>query len=269
MSYSSDLKPAKILNLPILEELANRIYLKKEDDYAYYSMKYQDSNAKRFVFSLATSSIGIEPTIRVVDVIKKNKKFTDYESFAIESGTNASGIAVILIKEDSPKNFFCNIRLLPFSKLSDIADKDTNSEVLTVDLSKAETLLKMDITISPSNTGEAMFSTHDIDPGTISSLITQEQLLRLKKDLEFHGAKIAAHFCQEILNIVLSEKANDESDRSLSDDYILNLPSQQLKDLLLAMSINGNVCIEIVGVDAVKDLNKDWMKASNFIGYIL
>ena len=267
MSYSNDLKPAKILNLPNLIELANRIYLTRNSDVTYYSQKEPGSNAQRYVFGLETSDIDVKPTARIVQVINKNKKYTGYESFLIEPKSGCKGIAIVMIKEDDNKNFFCNVRTLPLTQLKDIVAVDTKSDTLTVNLGSVDLIIKVDVTITPSNTGEALYFTHDVSVGDVAQFISPDEILTLTKDLEFHGAKIAAHFCQEMLDIVLAEEG--KTPVPLTDEYILSLPNNILKELLVASTIIGNVALEITGVNAIKDINRDWEKASQFIGYML
>lgn len=267
MSYSNDLKPAKILNVYSLQELANRIYITRNKDLSYYSQKEQDSNAKRVIFELETSNLDIKPTARIVQVMNKNKKLSGYECFLIEPKAGCKGIAIVMLKEDDNKNFFCNVRILPLTMLSDIATVDTKSDFLTVNTGSVDLILKVDITITPSNTGEALYFTHDVNTGNIENIISNDDILNLKKDLEFHGAKIAAHFCQEILDIVLAEEGTTPI--PLTNDYILSLPPNVLKELLISTAIIGSVALEITGVNAIKDINKDWEKASQFVGYML
>ncbi|WP_452603279.1 hypothetical protein [Pontimicrobium sp. MEBiC06410] len=269
MSYSTDLKPAKILNQLPLEDLANRLYLKRDDDTAYYSFKNTDNNTNRYVFTQETANINIKPTIRNVQVINKNKKYNTYDSFVIESQNGSTGIVVVMIKKEDSKNFFCNVRILPLNTLNDIAETNTDSKLLTVNIGNVDVLLKMDITITPSNTGEALYLTHDVNTGNISQFINEDQILQLTKDLEYNGAKISAHFCQEVLDIVLDDNSKTDENSLLEDNYILSLPSGALKKLLTAITTIAEVSQEIVGIDAIKNINKDWQNASAFVGYML
>ncbi|WP_419870402.1 hypothetical protein [Chryseobacterium sp. CT-SW4] len=270
MSYSNDLKPAKVLNLRSLTELNESFFLQRDDDTAYFSMKKPENNLNRIVFSLKTNTINITPAIRFVNCINKNKRYISYQSFVIEPKSECTGITVVMIKLDDSKNFFCNVRILPLSKLSDIAEPETDSKLLTVNLEKAETVLKTDITICPSNTGEALYSTHDIDVNSISDLVTSGDLVELKRELEFQGAKLIAHYSQEILDIVVNENsANPAGTPLFSEDYILQLPSSQLKELLTANVITGNLATEIVGSNVIQGINSDWTASSAFIGYLI
>lgn len=274
MNYTSEKKPAKILQLPRLVELTNRIYLSREEDFSNYSFKHQDSNANRYVFSLETADIDLKPTIRIVHV--KNKRHTGQQSFVIEPQHDCRGVVVMTIKEDKDHNeFHCNIRILPYTKLNTIADKEQKEgphktglhDILTVNLPKDEPILKLDITVSPSNTGEALYTIHDLDIKQIEDRISKDEALQLKKDLELHGAKIVAHFWQEVIEILLDQKT-DRVDH-ISDNYTLKLPANALKDILVSATILANVCLEITGVNAVKESNKDWEKASQFVGYMI
>lgn len=180
------------------------------------------------------------------------------------------GIAIIMIKLDDQKTFYCNMRILPLNTLNDVADKEADSPLLTINLEKANYLLKTDITINPSNTGEALYSTHEVDVNAISDLITPAEMTALKRDLEFQGAKIIAHYCQEILQIVINENSTSNSTLPLlSEDYVLQLPLNSLKELLSANVISGNIALEIIGSNVIRNLNQDWTGASAFINYLL
>jgi len=269
MNYSDEIKPAKILSLNSLQELSESIYLTRETDNAYFSLKKPENNVNRCVFTLETSDINTKPTIRPVNCINKNKKYSSYQAFAIETKDKSKGIAIVLIKLDDPRTLYCNVRMLPLNTLNDIADREADTKVLTVNLEKANFVLKTDVTISPSNTGEAMYLTHDVDVNSISDLITSSEVVELKRELEYQGAKLIAHFSQEMLDIVLNVNSNNSNSLLFSEDYILLLPDGKLKDLLLATTIAGNIAIEIVGDNAIKDINKDWTAASSFLGYLL
>jgi len=73
--------------------------------------------------------------------------------------------------------------------------------------------------------------------------------------LKFQGAKLAAHYFQEIMNLFKSDT-----------EQILELP---IKKLLLANALAGCIAIEIVGANVIKDLNRDWIAAAAFISYVL
>jgi hypothetical protein len=270
MNYSNEIKPARILNLRSLQELNENFFLTKNNDNAYFNLKKAEYNAGRFVFSLETSNINVQPAIRQVICTHTKKRYNNYKSFVIEPKDKSTGIAVIMIKLDDPKSFYCNVRILPLSTLSDIAERDNDSILLTVNLEKAKFVLKTDITITPSNTGEPQYSVHDVDVSAISDLVTQSEMVELKRELEFQGSKLIAHYFQGILNIVANESGdNKNGQHEFPDDFILKLPSDQLKELLAANVIAGNISLEIVGSNVIKDLNRDWTAAGAFINYLL
>lgn len=271
MNYSNEIKPAQILNVRSLEELNESFFLQRDNDTAYFSIKKPENNLNRVVFSLQTSDINVGPTIRIVNCINKNKKYAAYQSFVVETKNKSTGIAIIMMRLDDNKTFYCNVRILPLNTLNDIADKEADSPILTVNLEKANYILKTDITITPSNTGEAMYSTHDVDVNAVSDLITNAEITELKRELEFQGAKLIAHYTQEILDIIMNENSITTGNLLplLSEDYVLQLPGNALKKLLAANVISGNISLEIVGSNVIKDLNRDWTSASAFIEYIL
>ncbi|CAA7195229.1 hypothetical protein [Chryseobacterium potabilaquae] len=271
MNYSNETKPAKILNLPSLQELNEGFFLTRDNDTTYYSMKKPENNVNRIVFDLQTSDVNICPIIRLVSCTSKNKKYSSYQSFVVEPKDKATGITVVMMKLDDPKNFFCNVRMMPLNTLSDIAEPEADSKLLTVNLDKANYVLKTDVTITPSNTGEALYSTHDVDVNAISDLVTSNEITELKRELEFQGAKLIAHYSQEILDIIVNENAavNSTTMPMFIEDYILQLPTDKLKELLSANVIAGNLSTEIIGSNVILDLNRDWTTAGAFISYLL
>ncbi|MEM6717691.1 MAG: hypothetical protein AAF611_00105 [Bacteroidota bacterium] len=267
MSYSSDIKPAKILNLPTLDIMASRLYLQKSNDFANYGQKSTANNAKRFVYTLKTSDVDIQPTLR--PVITLSKKYTDYNCFLIESGVNATGIAVVMIKKNSDQSFSCCVEILPLASVDTITDKEKPTDMLTVNTEATKHVILLEIGITISNCGEPQYYTPTLSLGSIAEIISQDELTELKNNLEFHGAKIAAHFCQEIITINFKDLESSISEKINSDQYSLQVLLNTQKDLFTAMTAIGAVMIEIIGTSAIKDLNKDWTKASNFVGYLL
>ncbi|GEN66292.1 MULTISPECIES: hypothetical protein [Chryseobacterium] len=275
MNYSTVTKPAKILNLQSLHDLNERLYLTRNSDTAYLDTKNTDSkktdnNAERIVFNLQTSDINIQPSVRLVNCTRGSKRYNHFQSFVIEPKDKSTGIVVIMIKLDDPKAFYCNVRILPLTTLSDIALPESDSKPLTINLERSKCILKTDITITPSNTGEAMYSVHDVDVSDVSDLVTPVEMIELKRELEFQASKLIAHYFQEILSIVVNETpVNNGKPIVISDDYILTLPHNQLKEMLSANAISGCISLEVTGYNVIRGLNPDWRAASAFIGYIL
>lgn len=270
MNYSNEQKPAKILNLRTLQEVNESLYLTRTADTAYFSVKKPENNSDRVTFGLTTSDVNIKPLIRQVNCINKGKRYNNYQSFVVEPKDKSTGIAVILIKLEENQVFFCNIRILPLNTLSDIAEPETDSRLLTVNLERSKCILKTDITITASNTGEALYATHDVDVHAISDMITQGEIVELKRELEFQGTKLIAHYFQEILEIIINENPSNTGKLPLiPDDYIINLPNDQLKEMITANAISGCIALEIVGSNVIKDINKDWTAAGSFIGYLI
>ncbi|KAA2224041.1 hypothetical protein [Chryseobacterium sediminis] len=276
MNYSSTTKPAKILNLESLNDLNERLYLTRSNDISYFDPKSTDAkktdhNAERIVFNLQTSNINIQPSIRLVNCINRgNKRYNYFQSFVVEPKDKSTGIAVIMVKLDDPKAFYCNVRILPFTTLSEIAVPDLDSKFLTINLEKAKWILKTDITITPSDTGEAQYSVHDVDVASISELISQEDIITLKRELEFQASKLIAHYFQEILSIIVNENPpNNGRLPVIPDDYILTLPANQLKEMLSASAVSACIALEITGYNVVKDINLDWRAAAAYINYLL
>ncbi|PRB00460.1 hypothetical protein CQ046_18515 [Chryseobacterium sp. MYb7] len=276
MNYSSVTKPAKILNLESLNDLNERLYLIKNSEINYLDTKSAEPkktehNSERFVFNLQTSDINIQPSIRLVNCLNRGgKRYNHFQSFVVEPKDKSTGIAVIMVKLDDPKVFYCNVRILPLTTLNEIAVPDYDSKLLTINLEKSKWTLKTDITITPSDTGEAQYSVHDVDVSAISELVTQDEVVALKRELEFQASKLIAHYFQEILSIVVNETPpSGTKSLIIPDDYILTLPPHQLKEMLSASAISACIALEITGYNVVKDLNRDWKSASAFINYLL
>ncbi|WP_426479390.1 hypothetical protein ACP3T3_08060 [Chryseobacterium sp. CBSDS_008] len=276
MNYSSVTKPAKILNLESLNDLNERLYLIKNSEINYLDTKSAEPkktehNSERFVFNLQTSDINIQPSIRLVNCLNRGgKRYNHFQSFVVEPKDKSTGIAVIMVKLDDPKVFYCNVRILPLTSLNEIAVPDYDSKLLTINLEKSKWTLKTDITITPSDTGEAQYSVHDVDVSAISELVTQDEIVALKRELEFQASKLIAHYFQEILSIVVNETPPSGSKSLIiPDDYILTLPPHQLKEMLSASAISACIALEITGYNVVKDLNRDWKSAAAFINYLL
>ncbi len=270
MNYSNETKPAKILNLRTLKEVNESLLLIRENDTEYFSVKKPENNSDRVAFSLATADINIQPVIRQVICTNKGKRYSNYNSFVIEPKSKSTGIAVIMIKLEEQETLFCNLRILPLNSVSDIADPETDSKLLTINLEKSKCILKTDITISSSNTGEPLYSVHDVDVSAISELVTQSETVELKRELEFQGAKLVAHYFQEIVDIIQKENPAGTGKTSLiPDEYALLLPNDQLKEMISANAIAGCIALEIVGSNVIRDLNRDWTSAGAYIGYLL
>ncbi|MGX5686763.1 hypothetical protein ACWKWW_19595 [Chryseobacterium cucumeris] len=275
MNYSSVTKPAKILNLESLDDLNERLYLLKSNEISYLDTKSSEPkktehNSERFVFNLQTSDINIQPSLRLVNCIGRGgKRYNHFQSFVVEPKDKSTGIAVIMVKLDDPKVFYCNVRILPLTTLNEIAVPDYDSKLLTINLERSKWILKSDITITPSNTGEAQYSVHDVDVSAISELVTQDEMVALKRELEFQASKLIAHYFQEILSIIVNEAPSGSKSLIIPDDYILTLPAHQLKEMLTASAISACIALEITGYNVVKDLNRDWKSASAFINYLL
>lgn len=270
MNYSSETKPAKILNLSSLEEVCENLYLTRSNDTNYFSIKKTENNSDRVVFSLQTSDTNIAPQVRNVICLNKNKRYNGYQSFVIEPKNKSTGIAVIMIKLEEQQTLFCNVRILPFSTLSDIAEPEADSKLLTVNLGKSQSILKTDITITAFNMEETLYFVHDVDVNAIADLVTSSEIIELKRELEFQGSKLIAHYFQEILSIILNDNPSNLGKLSvIPDDYIANLPSDKLKEIIVGNAISGCIALEIVGSNVIQDINRDWTAAGDFIGHIL
>lgn len=258
MNYSNEPKPAKILNLQSLDDISDTIFLRKELDVHHFSAKKPENNVDRLVFHIETANINITPNVRLVKYKRKGIEVGDYHSFVIEPKEKSTGIVVISVKSDGDKVFNFNIKILPLNTLNDIAEPEVDTNLLAINLEKSNLVLKTDISIAGSDTGQALYSVLDIDVNAVSDLITLSGIVELKRELEFQGAKLMAHYLNEVMWLFES-----------NTKQVLELPTDQLKKLLLANAIAGCIALEIVGSTAILDLNRDWTAASTFIGNLL
>lgn len=268
MNYSHEPKPAKIQNLQGLEDLIENIYLKRNPDKRYFSTKKPENNTKRLVFTLETSDVNISSTVRLVNCIIKNNKIP-YRSFVIEPKDKSTGISIISLDSDHNKILNCTVRMIPLNTLSDIAEVEADSKLLTVNLEKASFVIETDFTISLSNTDEAIFYPHEVDINSISNLVTQDDLVQLKRELEYQGNRIIAHYFQDVMNLFIDDNDQDSKFFLPHSEQILELPENPLKKVLLANALSGCIIIEIIGQNSIRDLKSDWTSASAFIWHLI
>lgn len=262
MNYSQDTRPAKIINVRTLNELRESVYLTKDGDTSFFSVKRTENNIDRCRYALQTSDINITPTIRMVSLTNGRKNYASCVSFLVEPKDRALGVAIVSFRSDDGA-LYCNTRILPLNTLMDVAVPEADSKLLTVELQRSKCVLKTDIMLSPSNTGEALYSVHDVDVNAISDLVTASETIELKRELEFQGTKLIAHFLQDMMESL------PEGCDTLTFKGILGLASGDLTKFLLGATIMGSLCLEIVGANVIKDLNRDWTSAGAFIGYLL
>lgn len=96
--------------------------------------------------------------IRQVICNNKGKSCNNYLSFVIEPKIKSIGIVVIMIKLENQQTLLCNVKILPFSSLSDIAEPKNVAQLLMVNLEKSKRIMKTDIKIVSSETGEAFYA---------------------------------------------------------------------------------------------------------------
>ncbi|WP_228409816.1 RebB family R body protein [Chryseobacterium sp. T16E-39] len=205
MNHAHQPQSAKISNLLYLRELNKGFSFQKEKDTPYFSKNDPQNNNNRFVFNLETSEIEAKPTIRLVHYINNNGQHNTYPAFVIELKAQSVGIAIVQMKNDESKNLHCHIDILPFNSLIDIAEPEHGSKILGVDTRKARIVLKMDIMISQSETGEALYDVHDVDVQSLEGLITSDEITDLKNKLESPTAKFIAHYIHEVHPDISSE----------------------------------------------------------------
>lgn len=277
-TYSDQFKPSLILGIPPLSLLMNSVYLTKyQEDYhhngSHMSQVSPDVHSNDeviesgFFYELQTANNENSPTIRPVKV-NGGKQYTG--SFLIEPNLGARGVAIVMYKEvlvDKVTQVYCNVRVLPYSTTGDIISSNGKSSILVVDLPKND-IVKLNITLTPSNTGEILYKTHKTKVSLTH--INPDDKNALTRELEFELAKMTAHIMGSILDVVPHSKTLPPSE--FTSDYQITFPApgnSVLKKSLLGVALIGNSIIDLTGVIAVGDINTDWQYAGDFLDRVL
>ncbi len=273
-TYADNFKPAKLFGVPPLSYLTNSIYLSKtQEDYNLSGTHMsevdanphsdQDEVQSEFFYSLETANTSIAPTVRPVEV-KGKLDFT--QCFLIEPTLNSTGVAVVMIKEFK-NTVYCNIRVLPYSKVGEITSTSKGSSKLVVNFPKTD-IVKLNVTLVPSNTGEGLYKTHKTEVQLEN--ITPDTQVGLTRELEFEVAKFASQICASMLEIVPDKESKVSSE--FTSHYVVSFPEPEnvvLPELLLGVGLIGCSVIDITGAMAVGEINTDWRYAGGLIAEVL
>ncbi|WP_251040489.1 RebB family R body protein [Chryseobacterium sp. ISL-6] len=242
MNHAHEPQPAKMTNLRSLQELSKAFSFQKEQDPAYFSKINPDHNSNRFVFNVQTTEIEAMPTIRLVHCINSNSTSDAYQSFVVEPKDQSTGISVVMMKWDDSKNLHCHIDILPFNSLGDIAEPENDSKILGINIEKSKVVLKMDIEISQSDTDEAMYTVHDVNVNSLEDFVTADEIIELKRMLEFQAAKLIAHYILEVYHIVHNGYQNNTVSL-VSENDLPQIPTDQTNELLSANIAAGSIAL--------------------------
>lgn len=242
MNHANEPQPAKIPNLSSLQELNKGFTFQKKKDTAYFSKNNPENNRARFVFNLQIAEIEAKPTIRLVHCINSNSTSDTYQSFVVEPKDQSTGISVIRMKLDDLKNLHCHIDILPSNALSDIAETENDLKILGINTDKSKVILKMDIVISQSETGKAMYTVHNIDVNSLEDFVTAHEIIEVKRMLEFKAAKLIAHYILDMYYIVHNDYQNNTVSL-ISENDLPQIPTDQMNELLSANIAAGSIAL--------------------------
>lgn len=214
-SYAEQFKPALILGAQTLSDLANNSYLQeKKEGYDSTGMPIlyaNDTPAEPNLNSLYrfdTLQTNVKPSVRQVEVSGK----TDFTTFLIELQDGSTGLNLVMLQESNGM-VFCNLRLLPFSSLSQLINTTGSSGpgLLRIKLPTAN-IIKLNITLKASNVGEILYQTHKTEIALDD--LSDEDNLKLKAKLELEAAKTAAHYVSQMVALTSPDPATDNSNKS-------------------------------------------------------
>lgn len=276
--YADQFKPALLFGIPPLSTIVSRIYLSKnleEYDVSGSHMSEVDSDGKStdeqldsgFYYALETANVAVCPTVRPVSV--KGKDTFKY-CYLIEPTLGATGIAVVMFEEskaDSTTEIFCNLRVMPYSTFTEVLSSNSGSTTPQVEIPKSD-LIKLNITLAPSDTGEVLYKTKSCEVNLES--ITSNDTVVLEREFEFELAKFAAQICGSFLDIAPAN-TSDET-QVYTSNYSMKMPDLSdnlLKETLLGVGLIGSASIDLTGTIAVGNITPDWRFAGLFIGEVL
>ncbi|WDE08823.1 hypothetical protein SG34_033565 [Thalassomonas viridans] len=243
--YAESAKQALVLGAPTLDSMLNQFYLSAQKEsydsignpklYAGMAPEHHDLNT---VFCLETMDTGISPSVRMVQVYKKE----GYLSFLVEPQDRARGICIVMFS-DEKSHVRCNLRFLPFSTIADIAQTQKDpTDLLSVVIPKSD-VIKLNITLTASNVGEVLYSTHKTEVNVEAT--TEDEVVALERTLEFNAAGIIAHYCGEMIKVEPSEPFTK---RQLTGLYRVNMVagdpswfSRNWRKLVLSIACLGSI----------------------------
>lgn len=243
MNHAHEPQPAKMTNLRSLQELSKGFSFQKEQDSAYFSKNNPDHNSNRFVFNAQTTEIEAKPTIRLVHCINSNNTSDAYQAFVVEPKDQSVGISIVRMKLDDLKNLHCHIDILPFNILGDIAEPENDSKILSINTEKSEVVLKMDIEISQSDTDEAMYTVHDVNVNSLEDFVSADEIIELKRILEFQAAKLITHYILEMMYHIVHNDYQNNTVSLVSENDFPQIPADQMNELLSSNIAAGSIAL--------------------------
>lgn len=276
-TYTGQFKPALLFGIPPLKTLGTRMYMTKlQEDYningaqmVEVSPNVLSNNTNTdtgFCYQLETANSTVAPTVRPVDV--KGKESYKY-NFLIEPKLGATGVAVVMFQEakiNGTSMVHCNIRVLPFSTCSQLHSIKNETGKLVIDI-PTEGVVKLNVTIAPSNTGEVLYKTQKTD--LVLTGITEADKVILSRELNFEISKLVAQISGSMLQIIPSKEENKSGFTSNYAALLPNVDSTTIKELILGVGIIGNAAIDLVGEVVVRQIDSDWRFSGQFIEEVL
>ncbi|MEL6864872.1 MAG: hypothetical protein AAFP19_10645 [Bacteroidota bacterium] len=236
--FARTFKPAKVLTATTIDQIVSQVYvreLKEDYDNQDNQMLYANQEAHesigveglKSIYILETASPLLKPNIRKVKV--KRKEDYSQHSYLVEAESNTRGLTVVMLKEvPKDKQIYCNIRVMPFSNIKDLLAK-SNEEVLEIELPRTN-IIKLNITLTTSMTGEILYKTHKTE--VMLENTTEAQVVYIKQNLEFTGARIVAHLLHTIIQPTFAPIPNPHSSQMLAcTGSQLISPENQIKIL--------------------------------------
>ncbi|MCY4045410.1 MAG: hypothetical protein OXE99_10045 [Cellvibrionales bacterium] len=214
--YAQSAKPAMVFGEPTLSDITNNVYLTTQKEtyesdgtpilHSGNDIEHEDLNT---VYQLNTGDKSITPTVRQVQVVKKN----EYHSFLNEFTPGGRGVIIIMIMQQGDA-VRCNMRILPFSTFANILQNEGSAnEPTIIEIPKSD-VIKLNITLTASNVGEVLYSTHKTQVNLEET--TENESVEIARTLEFKGAKLAAHYFSQMLTVLPSSGVKNSGKNSSS-----------------------------------------------------
>lgn len=263
-SYASSFKPAKVLGGPTLQELRNQFYISQHKEaihpkgWPQYMGDVHELNEAGFskdefdkmsdIFKLETADPLGRMEVRRVKLVNSGQ---DGDlTFLVNSDIESRGLVTITIGPipDNDKQSKCNIRILPFSKYSELLQPPYHGDKYPRLLLPKDNIVKLDVTLEYTDLGEVRYRTRGTEV-TMENM-DDEQKMALKRNLEYDGAEIAAKIIGMLNSAMPPSSLNNEGSIKAFD-----IP-WWLRDAGLIMAAMGTVSIGVVAIAESKIKSK-------------
>jgi hypothetical protein len=207
-SYASSFKAAKVRGGPTLQELRNQFYISQHKEVIHpkgwpqYMGDVHELNETGFStdeFDKMSDIFKLEPAdplgrmeFRQVKLVNSGQ---DGDlTFLVNSDIESRGLVTITIGPipDNDKQSKCNIRVLPFSKYSELLQPPYHGDKYPRLLLPKDNIIKLDVTLEYTDLGEVRYRTRGTEV-TVENM-DDEQKMALKRILEYEGAEMVSSF---------------------------------------------------------------------------